>query len=284
MIKIGNMVLKNPIMPASGTFGYGIEFKDFFDLNSAGAIVTKGISLQPKIGNPPPRLFEDGDYLMNYIGLENVGFERFVKEKLPFLKSINTSIIVNFFGNSEEEYIELAEKLNNLEGVDAVEVNVSCPNVKKGGIEFGLIPDLLFNLIKKIKKVVINKTLIVKISPIISDIILIGKGLEEAGADAITAINTLKGSRFNFKTGKWFTGGISGKLLKPVALRIVKELAQNLSIPIIGCGGIECFDDVEEFLNAGASAVQIGTRNFIEPDIIGKLANEYERRKNRKIN
>ena len=269
-VKIGNLILKNPIMPASGTFGYGIEYKDFIDLNKIGAIVTKGISLKPKIGNPPPRLLEGDGYLMNFIGLENVGVEAFLKEKLPLIENFDTKIIVNFFGNSVEEYCRTAEILSKNDRIDALEVNISCPNVKKGGIEFGLFPEEIFNLIKKIRNFT-SKTLIVKVSPQISDIIGVADAIEKAGADAITVINTIKGLRINVNTEEYFYGGISGNFLKPIALRFVDELVKCTSLPVIGCGGIKNFDDVKEFLIAGAIAVQIGTFNFVEPDIIERI-------------
>ena len=272
-VTIGNLKLKNPIMPASGTFGYGIEYKDFIDLNILGAIVTKGISLEPKIGNPPPRIFEGNGYLMNHIGLENVGIEVFLKKKLPQIENYNTKIIVNFFGNSEDEYCKVADILSKNKRIDALEVNISCPNVKKGGLEFGLFPDEVFNLIKKIKKFC-SKPLLVKISPQVSDIIGVANAIEEAGADAITAINTIKGLRINIENEEYFYGGISGEFLKPVALRIVDEITKHVNIPVIGCGGIKDFRDVKEFLLAGAKAVQIGTSNFIEPDILQRIIGE----------
>jgi len=275
-IKLGKLSLKNPIMPASGTFGYGIEFKDFIDLNKIGAIVTKGISINPKVGNPPPRIFEGDNYLMNYIGLENIGFFEFKKNILPKLTKFSTPIIVNCFGNYFNEYIEVCEKLNELKEVSAIEVNISCPNVEKGGLEFGTNPDEIFKLIKEIRKVY-DKFLIVKISPVISDIIKAGKLIEEAGADAITAINTIRGIRIDIFENKIFRGSISGKLLKPVALRIVKELSDNLSIPIIGCGGIEKIEDVIEFIKAGAKAVQIGTMNLVKPNILVKLVKNLKK-------
>ncbi len=279
-VKIGKLELNNPIMPASGTFGYGKEFARFFDINNLGAIVTKGLSLYPKTGNIPPRIYEGGKYLMNAIGLENIGFERFLEEIIPFYENLNCAIIVNCFGNSEDEYYILAEKLNNLQEIDALEVNVSCPNVKKGAIEFGTDLDMLYILTKNIKKIADKKSVIVKISPMLSNIAETGKVLEEAGADAITAVNTMKGIAINTDNFKYMlgnvTGGISGQCLKPVALRIVKELIENISIPVIGVGGIFNINDAVEFFAMGATAVQIGTANFINPmimiDLIDKLS------------
>ncbi len=284
-VKIGNLELNNPIMPASGTFGYGKEFAQFFDLNNLGAIVTKGLSLKPKKGNIPPRIFEGEKYLLNSIGLENIGLKRFIEDIIPFYETLKCKIIVNFFGNSEEEYYKIAEELNQLDSIAGLEVNVSCPNVKKGAIEFGTDLEVLFNLIKNIKKIAYKKTVIVKISPMTSNIKDTGKVIEEAGADAITAVNTFKATAIdstssNFILGN-ITGGMSGICLKPIALRIVNELYNNINIPVIGAGGITRIEDVEEFFIAGAKAVQIGTANFSNPlimlEIINNLKNKIER-------
>ena len=274
-VKIGKLELENPIMPASGTFGYGEEFMSFFDINRLGAIVTKGLSLFPKEGNIPPRIYEGGKYLLNSIGLENIGLEKFIETKVPFYERLNCKVIVNFFGNREEDYCKIAEKLNNIDAIDALEVNVSCPNVKKGAIEFGTDLKILYCLIKELKKVADNKPIIVKISPILPDIKEAGQVIEEAGADAITAINTIKGIEFDSKNYEYvlgnITGGMSGKCLKPVSLRIVKELSENISIPVIGVGGISNVEDIIDFFLAGAKAVQIGTANFSNPLIMLEL-------------
>ena len=274
-VNLGKLKLNNPVMPASGTFGYGIEYKDFMDLNKIGAIVTKGISLKPKIGNPPPRILEGDSYLMNHIGLENVGMDNFLKEKLPLIADYDTKIIVNFFGNTEAEYCRVASKLDKVKRIDALEMNISCPNVKKGGLEFGLFPETIHNLVKKVRENT-DKFLIVKISPQISDIKGVGNAIEEAQADAITAINTLKGLRIDIYSKEFFSGGISGNFLKSVGLKIVNELSKFIKIPIIGCGGIRDYKDVLEYLAAGASAVQIGTYNFIEPNIIERIIDELK--------
>ena len=280
-VKIGNLCLKNPVMPASGTFGYGEEFSEFFNLDILGAIVTKGISVKPKEGNKPPRIFEGEKYLMNSIGLENSGIEDFLKMKVPFLKNLKCAKIVNFFGNSEEEYFEIAEKLNNIESIDGIEINLSCPNVKKGGLEFGLNENFIYEITKNIVRIADKKVVMVKISPLSSNISSVGKAAEEAGADAITAINTVKGLRVDIENmepslGNVF-GGISGYLLKPAALRIVAELKEAVNIPIIGAGGIFDFKDAVEFLACGATAVQVGTANFanpfVMPEIIKGLSN-----------
>ena len=228
-INLGPITLKNPVMPASGTFGYGEEFSEFFDLSILGAVVTKGISLYPKKGNKPPRIFEGNGYLLNSIGLENVGFEMFVKEKLKFLKKINTVKIVNFFGNNEEEYYILAEKLNKIEDIDAIEVNVSCPNVKHGGIEFGLSEKILYQLIKTISGLTDNKVVMVKLSPVIPDIQLYGQILEEAGADVITITNTLRALNIDvFNNTRFSSPTIEDDIIKDQINSDVKRLIETL--------------------------------------------------------
>ncbi len=274
-VKIGNMILNNPIMPASGTFGYGEEYKDFFDLNTLGAVVTKGLSIDPKAGNLPPRIYEGERFLINSIGLENIGIERFISEKLPFLKNIKCPTIVNFFGNSEEQYYKIAEKLNFIDEIDGVEVNVSCPNVKKGGIEFGLDEKLLFNITKNLRSIIEKKALIVKLSPISSDIISLSKACQEGGADGLTMSNTLKGlsvdsDKMLFNIGNKI-GGISGPLLKPLNLRIIYEVRKFTDIPIIGVGGISNLKDALDYFAVGADAVQVGTANFSTPDIMHQI-------------
>jgi dihydroorotate dehydrogenase (NAD+) catalytic subunit len=268
-VKIGNLTLKNPVMPASGTFGYGEEFAEFFNLSELGAIVTKGISLNPKQGNISPRIYEDKCSLLNSIGLENVGLKRFINEKIPFLKKFNTAIIVNFFGNSEDEYYTLAEKLNNIEEIQGLEVNVSCPNVKKGGIEFGLSEKVLYKLIKNISIIADKKVVVVKLSPILGDIAGFGKVVEEAGADGITVSNTLRGVSVDIESKKFsignISGGLSGPMLKSVSLKIIYELKKIVKIPVIGVGGVFNYRDAVEYFMCGASAVQVGTANFVDP-------------------
>ncbi len=279
-VNIGKLELENPVMPASGTFGYGKEYLNFFDINCLGAIVTKGLSLYPKKGNIPPRIFEGKRYLINSIGLENIGIDKFIDEYIPFYEKLKCKIIVNFFGNMEDEYYQIAEKLNEIKVIDALEVNVSCPNVKKGAIEFGTDLKILHKIIKNLRKIADKKVLIVKISPMLADVVEAGYVIESAGADAITAINTIKGIaidiiNFRYSLGN-IAGGISGELLKPVALRIIKELSENIKIPVIGVGGISTLEDVLEFLVAGASAVQVGTANFSNPTVMQDLINELK--------
>ena len=270
--------LKNPIMNASGTFGYGDEFSEMFDLSMLGAIVTKGISLMPKQGNPVPRIVETACGLINAIGLENIGVDAFLAEKLPALRKFHTQVIVNFFGNTEEEYVKCAKKLS-VNGIDALEMNVSCPNVKAGGIHFGTDPQVLYTLVKKVRAVT-EKCLIVKLSPLVSDITKMACSSQDAGADALTCINTIPAMAIDEETKKPVlgnvTGGLSGPAIKPIALRMVWEVSRKCSIPVIGSGGICSATDVIQFMLAGASAVEIGSFSLREPfcfpDIIQGLS------------
>ncbi|MEW6103140.1 MAG: dihydroorotate dehydrogenase [bacterium] len=260
-VKIGNITLKNPVIPASGTFG--IEYEDIVPIDKLGAIITKGITLKPKEGNKPPRIFETRFGLLNSIGLENPGIDVFLKETLPRLKRYNIPIIANIAGESIEEYEELAKILNK--EVSGLEVNISCPNVAKGGIEFGQEPDVVFSLVSKIRKAT-NLTIIVKLTPNVSFIKPIAKACEDSGADAISLINTIKGLAIDVEKQKpVIFGGLSGPCIKPVALRMVWEAYNSVSIPIIGIGGISNTGDAIEFFLAGASCIQIGTANFIDP-------------------
>ena len=280
-VKIGDVTFKNPVMPASGTFGYGEEFSKFFDIGILGAIVTKGVSLEPKIGNLPPRIFEGKKYLINSIGLENIGIDDFIKSKIPFMEKINCVKIVIFFGNNEDEYYKVAERINKMETVHGIEINVSCPNVKRGGLEFGLNENFLFKMVKAIVEIADKKIVIVKISPLLPNVKSTGLLIEEAGADAITAVNTIKGVGLNVESCSYSLGnvygGISGPLLKPVALRVVSELTHAVKIPIIGVGGIFSIKDALEFFMCGATAVQVGSANFANPytmlEIIDGLRN-----------
>lgn len=273
--KIGSLILKNPIMTASGTFGYGLEFADKVNLSDIGAIVTKGLSLKPRKGNPMPRICETPAGMLNSIGLENVGLENFENEKLPELRKAGATVIANFFGETPDEYVEAARILNGMDGVHALEMNVSCPNVEKGGIQFGSDEVTLGKLTALVKKAV-SKTLIVKLSPNVTDITLFARAVQDNGGDAISAINTLRGMSVDVDTGmprlKKITGGLSGPAIKPVALRMAYECAKAVDIPVIGVGGITSVEDMLEFLIVGASGVQVGTFNFIEPGISGYLA------------
>jgi len=285
-VRIGHLKLKNPVMTASGTFGYGEEYSEFVDLNKLGAIVVKGISLKPMEGNPPPRIWETSCGMLNSIGLQNVGLKRFLKEKLPFLKNFDTPVIVNILANTIQGYVLLSKALDDA-GVDGIELNVSCPNVKKGGISFGTDKKTLARLISKVRKYVERAVLITKLSPNVSNIHEFAKIAEDAGSEAISLINTIPGIAIDIETRRPrlanIIGGLSGPAIKPVAARMVWESYNNVRIPIIGMGGIMDANDAIEFMLAGATAVAIGTANFLNPratvDIINGLE-EYLRRKN----
>lgn len=265
---IGGLKLKNPVMTASGTFGYGEEYAEFFDLNRLGGVVVKGLSLLPKEGNPPPRVVETAAGMLNAIGLQNIGVENFIREKLPFLKQFDTSIIVNFFGDSIREYTEVAERLNSADGVHALEMNISCPNKQAGWCIFGTDPKVTREVIRAVRNVT-ALPLIVKLSPNVTDIALMAKVAEDAGADALSLINTITGMAIDIKTRKPklgnITGGLSGPAIKPIAVRMVYEVYRAIKIPVVGMGGIMSAEDAIEFLIAGATAVAVGTANFIRP-------------------
>lgn len=267
-VKIGNLSFKNPVLTASGTFGYGLEYSQFVDLNILGGIVVKGLSLKPKQGNPPPRIYETPCGMINSIGLQNIGVEAFKKEKLPFLKKFNTNIIVNFFGENLDEYIEIAKILDETDGVHALEMNVSCPNKTSEWRKMGLEPELLRKAIKRVR-LHIKKPLIVKLSPQVTDIALMARICEEEGADAVSLVNTIPAMVIDIKTRKsmigTLTGGLSGPAIRPVAVRAVWEVARTVKIPVIGVGGIVSAEDALQFLIAGAKAIQVGTANFINP-------------------
>lgn len=267
-VNIGNLKLTNPVMTASGTFGYGEEYSEFVDLNLLGAIVVKGISLKHMEGNPPPRICETPCGMLNAIGLQNVGLKRFLNEKLPYLRKFDTRIIVNIFGNTIQEYVKLSNALDNV-GIDAIELNVSCPNVKKGGMIFGTDKKTLARLISKVKQSVKKTVVITKLSPNVSNIPEFSRIAEDAGSDAISLINTIPGLAVDIETWKPklanITGGLSGPAIKPIALRMVWEASKSVKIPVIGIGGIMDAGDAIEFLLAGATAIQIGTGNFLNP-------------------
>jgi len=267
-VSIGSLQLKNPVLTASGTFGYGREFDSLVTLNRLGGIIVKGISLEPRPGNPPPRIIETSCGMLNAIGLENVGVDRFIEEKLPFFQNIESPVIVNILGDSIEEYSQLAERLNTVHGVAALEVNISCPNVKKGGVAFGTVPEMAAAVTKAVRKAV-TLPVIVKLSPNVTDVTVIARAVEDAGADAVSLINTLLGMAIDVRTSRPklanVVGGLSGPAIKPVALRMVWQVAQVVSIPVIGIGGIGTTEDALEFLIAGATAVQVGTANFYQP-------------------
>ncbi len=267
-VDIGGIRLQNPVMTASGTFGYGREFEGLVDLNRLGAIVVKGLSLVPARGNPPPRIVETPCGMLNAIGLENVGLEAFVAEKLPYLETLSVPVIANIYGKTVEEYVRLAERIDALEAVAALEVNISCPNVKAGGVAFGVDPAAARTVIAAVRRAT-GKPLIAKLSPNVTDITEIARQAEAAGADALSLINTLTGMAVDVDTRKPvlanITGGLSGPAVKPVALRMVWQTARAVGVPVIGIGGIMTPRDALEFLIAGASAVQVGTANFVNP-------------------
>lgn len=267
-VKIGGLKLKNPVLTASGTFGYGLEYSQFIDLNLLGGIIVKGLSLKPRQGNPPPRIYETPCGMINSIGLQNIGFSAFVKEKLPVLKRYDTNIIVNFFGENPAEYIEIAEKLDSTEGVHGLEMNVSCPSKDSEWKKMGLDPDLLGKAVKEIRAVT-KKTLIIKLSPQVTDIARMAKICEDEGADAVSLINTIPAMVIDIKTRRSMigtpVGGLSGPAIRAVAVRAVWEVAKAVKIPVIGIGGIVTAEDALQFIIAGASGVAVGTANFINP-------------------
>jgi dihydroorotate dehydrogenase (NAD+) catalytic subunit len=267
-VSIGGLELQNPVMTASGTFGYAREFKDLIDLNRLGAIIVKGLSLKPTKGNPPPRIVETPCGMLNAIGLENVGLEAFIKDKLPFLQNLVPPVIANIYGKFEEEYIELAARLNEIQAISGIEVNISCPNVKAGGLAFGVDPQAASRVVKKVRDVT-SKLLIVKLTPNVTDITAIARAVEAAGADCLSLINTITGMAIDIETRRPrlanITGGLSGPAIRPVAVRMVWQVARIAKVPIIGIGGILTAEDALEFFIAGATAVQVGTANFINP-------------------
>lgn len=267
-VNIAGIHLKNPVMPASGTFGYGEEYAPYLDLERIGAIVTKGLSLNPKAGNPTPRIAETISGMLNAIGLQNVGIDDFIKFKLPFLREVNTPVIVNFFGNTLDEYGEVAARLADLPEVAGLELNISCPNVKQGGIVFGTDPKAAAEVVSLVRSRS-KKPLIVKLTPNVTDITVIARAVEEAGADALCCINTITGMAVDIKTRKARlankTGGLSGPAIRPIAVRMVHQVVQAVKIPVIGVGGIVRPADALEFLIVGARAVQVGTANFVDP-------------------
>jgi len=275
-VDLGQLILKNPVIAASGTFGYGLEYSDFLNLDELGGFSTKGLSLKPKIGNPVPRVIETASGMLNSIGLENIGLDEFLSIKLPKLNDCNTKIIVNFFGETVSEYIEMAEALSRIERIDALEINVSCPNIDKGGLQFSSDPLVLKELIRKLRKVS-KKFLIVKLSPNVTDITLLAKAAEEQGANALSVCNTFLGMKVDTKAGNAYlanrTGGLSGPAIKPIALNLVYETVRVVNIPVIGIGGISTYDDALEFLMVGAKAIQIGTANYIDPMATIKVIN-----------
>lgn len=280
-VSLPGLELKNPIMPASGCFGFGEEFAEYYDLSVLGAIMIKATTLEERYGNPTPRVAETPSGMLNAIGLQNPGLDRVIKEKLPFLSHYNTKIIANVAGSSEEEYVAVCAEISKSPYVHAIELNISCPNVKHGGIAFGTDPEVAYRLTKAVKAVS-KVPVYVKLSPNVTDIVVIAKAIEAAGADGITMINTLVGMRIDLRTRKPVlanqTGGLSGPAIKPVAIRMIHQVARAVSIPIIGMGGVMNADDVLEMIMAGASAVAIGTANFSDPYVCPKIIESLEKR------
>lgn len=273
-IDIAGIKLKNPVMTASGTFGYGQEFSHLTDLNSIGAIVVKGVSLLPKLGNPPPRIVETPAGMLNAIGLQNIGVEAFIRDKLPFLRRFDTAVIVNFFGDSVEQYCQVAERLSSVKGVSALEMNISCPNKEEGWLEFGTNPALTERVVRKVRKKT-DLPLIVKLSPNVTDIVEIAKAAHRGGADALSLINTVTGVAVDIHTRrpklKNIKGGLSGPAIKPIALHQVWKVIPAVPIPVIGIGGIMNWQDALEFFIIGASAIQVGTANFRDHNSCKKI-------------
>ena len=280
-VNIGNLKLSNPVMTASGTFGYGKEFEDFVDLEKIGGIIVKGTTLHRREGNPYPRMAETPMGMLNAVGLQNKGVDYFIEKIYPQIKDIRTNMIVNVSGSAIEDYVQTAEKINELDAIPAIELNISCPNVKQGGMAFGVTASGASEVVKAVREVY-KKTLIVKLSPNVTDITEIARAVEGAGADSVSLINTLLGMAIDAEKRRpilsTVTGGMSGAAVKPIALRMVYQVSKAVKIPVIGLGGIMNWKDAVEFLLAGASAIQIGTANFIDPAITVKVAdgiNEY---------
>lgn len=279
--RIGSLELENPVMTASGTFGYGTEYADFMDISRLGAIIVKGTTLHRREGNPYPRMAETPQGMLNAVGLQNKGVDYFVDHIYPETQIIGCPIIVNVSGSCIDDYVETAGIINTLDGIPAIELNISCPNVRQGGMAFGVNPESAAQVVSAVRKAY-DRTLIVKLSPNVTDITQIAKAVEGAGADSVSLINTMLGMAINAETRRpvlsTITGGMSGPAVKPVALRMVWQVAKAVSIPVIGLGGICCATDAIEFLLAGASAIEIGTANFIDPSVSEKVIdgiNEY---------
>lgn len=274
-VQIGALRLRNPILAASGTFGYGLEFAHLVNLNRLGGFVTKGLSREPIEGAPPPRLYPTPSGMLNAVGLQNVGVRAFVAEKLPLLQKFDTVVVANVFGYTLDDYVEVIRVLETAEGLAGYELNVSCPNVKRGGRQFGSDPAMVSEVVGAARKAAAHRPLWVKLSPLVTDIGLIARAAEEAGADALTLANTYPAMALDFRTGRSrlgsSTGGLSGPAIKPITLRLVWETKKTVKSPIIGLGGIETAEDVLEYLSVGASAVQVGTASFADPRVSERL-------------
>jgi dihydroorotate dehydrogenase (NAD+) catalytic subunit len=274
-VQVGALRLRNPILAASGTFGYGIEFAHLVDLSLLGGLVVKGLSREPIEGAPPPRIVETPSGMLNAIGLQNVGVRAFVAEKLPVLRKYVTPVLANVFGNTLEDYVEVIRTLEDAEGLAGYELNISCPNVKRGGIQFGGTPATVSELVTAARRAAVNRPLWVKLSPLVADIGLIARSAADAGADALTIANTYPAMAINSRTGKSRlgnpTGGLSGPAIKPITLRLVWEVRKTVEIPVVGLGGVEKVEDVLDYLSVGASAVQVGTASFADPAVTQHL-------------
>ena len=268
-VQVGALRLENPILAASGTFGYGLEFAHLVDLNRLGGIITKGLSLEPIEGAPAPRLCETPSGMLNAVGLQNIGVRAFIQDKLPLLQKYNTHLIVNVFGYCQEDYAKVIEYLEGAPGIAAYELNISCPNVKRGGMQFGSDPALVSEVVETARKAARNRPLWVKLMPLVTDIGLIAKAAEVAGADALTVANTFPAMAIDSRTQRSrlgnATGGLSGPAIKPITLRLVWETSKSVRIPVIGLGGVESVADVLDYVSAGATAVQVGTASFADP-------------------
>lgn len=278
-VTIGGLQLKNPVMTASGTFGYGLEFSDFVNLEEIGGIIVKGTTLQPRQGNPYPRMAETAHGMLNCVGLQNKGVDYFCKHIYPQIRSIGTNMIVNVSGSAPEDYAQCAARIDELERIPAIELNISCPNVKQGGMAFGVTAKGAASVVRAVRQAY-HKTLIVKLSPNVTDITEIARAVEAEGADSVSLINTLMGMAIDAEKRKRVlsigTGGLSGPAVKPVALRMVYQVARAVKIPVVGLGGISDAKDAVEFLLAGATAVEIGTMNFVDPAITVKVAKDID--------
>ncbi|SEB17566.1 dihydroorotate dehydrogenase (NAD+) catalytic subunit [Thalassobacillus cyri] len=276
-VSLPGLELKNPIMPASGCFGFGKEFSDFYDLSLLGAIIIKAATGNTRYGNPTPRVAETSSGMLNAIGLQNPGVDRIIQEELPFLSEFDTPVIANVAGSTVKEYVEVAGKISQISHVRALELNISCPNVKEGGVQFGTDPELAAEVTRQVKQVS-KVPVYVKLSPNVTDIVSMAKAVEEAGADGLSMINTLTGMRLDLDRKQPIianqTGGLSGPAIKPIAIRMIYQVYQEVDVPIIGMGGVETTDDVVEYLLAGASAVAIGSANFKNPFICKELIEE----------
>jgi dihydroorotate dehydrogenase (NAD+) catalytic subunit len=279
-VDLNGLRLRNPVITASGTCGYGLELEDFNDLAALGGISVKGISLRPHKGNRPPRITETPAGMLNAIGLQNIGAEVFAREKLPALRDAGATVIVNVWGNETRDFVAVVERLEREQGIAAFELNISCPNISREWIEFGVNPELTYALVKAVRQAT-GRHLMVKLSPNASDITATGKAAQEAGADSLSAINTILGLEIDLKTRKPVlhkkTGGLSGPAIRPVALRCVWQLYKAVGIPIVGIGGIMCLEDMLKFFYAGAAAVQVGTATFVDPTTPGRLVRDLGR-------